>query len=108
MNVTYEFLIISWYSREVVDKARPVISNILQQESKTRWSRQVPETKDDRKCSETITSNPDEEMEDEAFSHISDCLLNNPEINQLGVGMAQLLIDQAAATIAMRRFSHYQ
>lgn len=94
-------------SREVVDKARPMINNILQQESKTRWSRQVPETKDDSKCNETITSNPDEEMEDEAFSHISECLLNNPEINQLGVGIAQLLVDQAAATIAMRRFSHF-
>lgn len=94
-------------SREVVDKARPMINNILQQESKTRWSRQVPEAKDDSKCNETITSNPDEEMEDEAFSHISECLLNNPEINQLGVGIAQLLVDQAAATIAMRRFSHF-
>jgi len=91
------------FSREVVDKARPVINNILQQESKTRWSRQVPETKDDHKFNETITSNPDEGMEDEAFDHISECLLNNPEINQLGVGIAQLLVDQAAATITMRR-----
>ena len=46
-------------------------------------------------------------MEDEAFDHIAECLLNSPEINQLGEGIAQLLIDQAAATIAMRRSSQF-
>lgn len=93
------------FSRVVVEKSRPLVNTILQQESKTRWSRQVPESssKGDGKCNETSSNRVNEEMEDEAFDHIAECLLNSPEINQLGEGIAQLLIDQAAATIAMRR-----
>ncbi|XP_046650573.1 uncharacterized protein LOC124341686 isoform X1 [Daphnia pulicaria] len=96
------------FSREIMDKVKPVVNMVLQQESKTRWSRHhVPEIKVDRKRNEAGHSGPDDDfqdlMNDEPLNRIWDSVLHNADVEQLGPGIAQLLVDQARATITMKR-----
>uniref|UniRef100_A0A0P5JHB7 Uncharacterized protein n=1 Tax=Daphnia magna TaxID=35525 RepID=A0A0P5JHB7_9CRUS len=96
------------FSREIMDKSKPVINRILQQESKTRWSRQqVTEIKADSKRNEAGHSGPDDDFRDlitdEPFSHIWESIRHHPDLEQLGPGIGQLLIDQARATITMKK-----
>ncbi len=42
-------------------------------------------------------------MNDEPLNRIWDSVLHNADVEQLGPGFAQLLVDQAQATITMKR-----
>ena len=86
-----------------------MVNNLLQQESKSKWFRHAPDANGERSTKLNEAANTDlENMENEALDHIWNNLLNqHPEINQLGLGVGQLLIDQAAATVTMRRYFDY-
>jgi hypothetical protein len=91
-----------------MDKVKPVVNMVLQQESKTRWSRHhVSEIKVDRKRNEAGHSGPDDDfqdlMNDEPLNRIWESVLHNADVEQLGPGIGQLLVDQARATITMKR-----
>ncbi len=91
-----------------MDKIKPLVNKVLQQESKTRWSRQrVPEIKADRKRNEAGHTDPDDDfqdlMSDEPLNRICESILHSSDVEQLGPGIGQLLIDQARATITMKR-----
>ena len=93
-----------------MDKVKPLVNNILQQESKTRWSRhRGPDIKAERKCNEARRDGPDDDLHDtiseEPLNRIWESILRDSEIEQLGPGVGQLLIDQARATIALKRYS---
>lgn len=94
--------------RDIMDKIKPVVNMVLQQESKTRWSRHhVPEIKADRKRNEAGQSGPEDDFQDlindEPLNRIWDSILHNSDVEQLGPGIGQLLVDQARATITMKR-----
>ena len=88
-----------------MDKIKPLLNRILQQESKTRWSRQrAAEIKDDRKRNEAGHDDDFHDlMSDEPLNRIWDSILHNSDVEHLGPGIGQLLIDQARAAITMKR-----
>ena len=86
--------------REVMDRAKPIVNAIVQQESKARWSchREI-----NRKHSEAVRETESDSFEDENLSRIWESILSNAEIEQLGPGVNQLLVDHAKAVLAMKR-----
>lgn len=97
-----------------MDKIKPLVNRVLQQESKTRWSRQrAPEIKASGKHDEAGQSGPDDDdfhdlISDEPLTRIWESILQNSDAEQLAPGVGQLLIDQARATITMKRFESLQ
>lgn len=95
-----------------MDKIKPLVNDkVLKQESKTRWSRQrVPEIKASGiKHDEAGQSGPEDDdfhdlISDEPLARMWESILYNADAEQLGPGVGQLLIDQARATITMKRF----
>lgn len=90
-----------------MDRAKPIVNAIIQQESKARWSCQRA-TQIDRKHSEAVRENDEnnqnnENNQNENLSRIWESILSNAEIEQLGPGVGQLLVDHAKATLAMKR-----
>lgn len=83
-----------------MDRAKPIVNAIVQQESKARWSchREV-----NRKHSEAVRENESDSFEDENLNRIWESILSNSEIEQLGPGVGQLLVDHAKAILAMKR-----
>lgn len=92
-----------------MDKMKPLVNRILQLESKTRWTRQQgPEIKAERKRNEAGQSGPDDDfhdlISDGPLNRIWESILHSSEAENLGPGIGQLLVDQARATITMKRF----
>ena len=91
-----------------MEKVKPVISSVLQQESKTRWSRcNVAEIKSARSKSNEAGWDSDEShdaMEEKILARIWESLLNCPGMEQIEPGIGQLLVDQAKTAIAMKKY----
>ncbi len=93
-----------------MSKAKTYITTVLQQESKAR-SQHVHEIKRESKIdahsaairTASTGATRDEELEDEMLERLWESLLNHPDSNQLEPGIVQLLIDQARATVLMKR-----
>lgn len=92
-----------------MEKVKPVISSVLQQESKTRWSRNtVAEIKSStRNKSNEAGWDSDgscDAVEEKILARIWESLLNCPGMEQIEPGIGQLLVDQAKAAIAMKKY----
>ena len=98
-----------------MSKAKTYITTVLQQESKAR-SQHVHEIKRESKIDahsaaiRTVSTGAtrDEDLEDEMLERLWESLLNHPDSNQLEPGIVQLLIDQARATVLMKRSASYK
>ena len=85
-------------------KAKPFVTGVLQLESKTRWPQPGLETKRAGGKSDGV-QDPDLELEeDQVLEHLWESLLNHPDSHQFEPGIVQLLVDQAKATLLMKRF----
>lgn len=92
-----------------MDQIRPVVNAVLQAQSKTRWShhhhrqgRPPNKAAEIRKSSEaegSASPRADEGKEEELW----ESLASHPDLERLGPGVGQLLVDQARATLAMKR-----
>lgn len=90
-----------------MDKMKPLVNRVLQQESKTRWTRHCgPEIKAESKRNEAGQSGDDDFhdlISDEPLNRIWESILQSSDGENLGPGIGQLLVDQARATITMKR-----
>ena len=90
-----------------MEKVKPMISSVLQHESKTRWSHSnAAEIKSVRNKSSEAGWDSDasyDAVEDTILTRIWESLLNCPDMEQVEPGIGQLLVDQAKAAIAMKK-----
>ena len=97
-------------NRDVMTKVKSLVANVLQQESKSRWSQQRQavrhEARHQSKMAEAAGSHEDH-AEDEELERVLQSILNHPDNQDLEPGVVQLIIDQARATVLMKRLLHH-
>lgn len=81
-----------------MDKVKAFVTTVLHQESKARWSQ---ETKHEGKVTDIKFDH--ERLQNEAYERLWESLLNHPQAEQFPPGIVQLLVNQARATILMKR-----
>ena len=94
------------FSKELMDKVRPVVSAVLQVQSKaTRWSHGVHPSSANKaeikKATEAVDQ--EEDGDGEAIERLWETLATHPDLERLGSGIGHLLVDQARASLAMKR-----
>ncbi|XP_048507153.1 uncharacterized protein LOC105689462 isoform X2 [Athalia rosae] len=95
------------FSRDIMRKALPTLVNILERETRGWFlhfrERLISELRTQKKSDEEIEKDVNEAVMKEYLQRVYSNILSHPDIQALGDGIAQLLVQQAQSVVLMHR-----
>lgn len=95
------------FNKDIIRKALPILAGILERETRGWFlhfrERMISELRGQKKSDEIIEKEVNEAVMREYLQRVYSSVLSHPDINALGEGMAQLLVQQAQSIVLMHR-----